>query len=433
MLSRDVTYLSEYVATEHELKLTKTLSGYMPDEWNLPVTTKYPVLPAGHHLIWFNPAFPEHELLHDGTDTSQSPGGPWIRRMWAGGSVHFKPDRYFSRKKGFTVGSTLIGAERIKEVKLRGQGDDAKIFVTIERRFAREGALSAASAKIRTTAEKADEVDVGKYFKEQLRDDMEWGDAICKEERNLVFFKERSAAELEDIKAGKVADVRYLDPPSTPDFSHILTPTRSLLFRFSALTFNAHLLHLDRDYARNVEGHRNLLVHGPLSLVMLLQAIQYHVRLRTQGQEVISGIEYRNLTPLYCDEKMRICGHEKNSTGTGSTYDVWIEGPTGGVAVKGTVQTFLKTFVAKHIGQPFQIRIVPSGPITKGSEGGDGLKATRESSNTSEQTPSQLSTLAREVIAEDEARQDDPHSQELRRASPADVQKQLDGSRNDSV
>ena len=35
------------------------------------------------------------------------------------------------------------------------------------------------------------------------------------------------------------------------------------LFRFSALTYNAHRIHYDRDYARDIEGYPGLLVHGP--------------------------------------------------------------------------------------------------------------------------------------------------------------------------
>jgi 3-methylfumaryl-CoA hydratase len=36
------------------------------------------------------------------------------------------------------------------------------------------------------------------------------------------------------------------------------------LFRFSALTYNAHRVHYDRNYATRVEGYRGLVVHGPL-------------------------------------------------------------------------------------------------------------------------------------------------------------------------
>lgn len=90
-----------------------------------------------------------------------------------------------------------------------------------------------------------------------------------------------------------------------------------------------------------MEGHRNLLIHGPLTLTLMLQAISQQLRADTKGTEVIESIEYRNLAPLYCDEEMRICGRKKKdlSVENGSVYDVWIEGPTGGVAVKGTVRT----------------------------------------------------------------------------------------------
>lgn len=115
------------------------------------------------------------------------------------------------------------------------------------------------------------------------------------------------------------------------------------------MTFNAHLIHLDREYARNVEGHRNLLVHGPLSLTLLLEAITGHVRTRSEREEVVEKIAYRNLAPLYCDEKMSLCGRRKQSTRSGSIYDVWIEGPTGGVAVKGTVSTYIKDLASRGI------------------------------------------------------------------------------------
>lgn len=59
--------------------------------------------------------------------------------------------------------------------------------------------------------------------------------------------------------------------------------------------------------------------------------------------QVLQSIEYRNLAPLYCDEEMRVCGMEKKTLDDGSIYDVWIEGPTGGVAVKGTVRTIARS------------------------------------------------------------------------------------------
>jgi hydroxyacyl-ACP dehydratase HTD2-like protein with hotdog domain len=71
----------------------------------------------------------------------------------------------------------------------------------------------------------------------------------------------------------------------------------------------------------------------------MLQAISGHVAESTAQKMVVESIQYRNLAPLYCDEQMRICGKEKKRTNKGIVYDVWIEGPTGGMAVKGTVRT----------------------------------------------------------------------------------------------
>jgi hypothetical protein len=129
--------------------------------------------------------------------------------------------------------------------------------------------------------------------------------------------------------------------PGQAEFSHTLIATRALLFRYSALTFNAHAIHLDPEYARNVEGYRNLLVHGPLLVTLMLKFVEAHIQKLSGPQHVMQSVEYRNFAPLHCDEEMRLCGRDKtgSSTKDGRVYDVWIEGPTGGMAVKGTVRT----------------------------------------------------------------------------------------------
>src|SRR3546814_3294494 len=53
-----------------------------------------------------------------------------------------------------------------------------------------------------------------------------------------------------------------------------ITPDPVLLFRYSALTFNAHRIHYDRDYARDVEGYAGLVVHGPLIATLLMDHAQ---------------------------------------------------------------------------------------------------------------------------------------------------------------
>ena len=109
-----------------------------------------------------------------------------------------------------------------------------------------------------------------------------------------------------------------------------MTPTKALLFRFSALTFNAHLIHLDPHYAQTTEGHQNILVHGPLTVVLMLSFLSNH--LSKLGLRV-KDIEYRNLVPLHVDEELRICA---KATKTSGQWGVWIEGPQGSLAARGT-------------------------------------------------------------------------------------------------
>lgn len=148
---------------------------------------------------------------------------------------------------------------------------------------------------------------------------------LITEGRTLVFMRDRPA----DAPAPKM---KNLKPPAEPHYSHSLIPTPGLLFRFSALTFNAHRIHLDKQYCQQVEGHRNLLVHGPLSLVLMLEMLQGHLGPST---EKIVRVEYKNLAPLYAEEKMTVCGKKKAP----GEYEVWIEGSEGGLAVKGTAIT----------------------------------------------------------------------------------------------
>lgn len=107
-----------------------------------------------------------------------------------------------------------------------------------------------------------------------------------------------------------------------------------MLFRYSALTFNAHAIHLDETYTRDVEGFPGLLVHGPLTLTLLLAVVQCHLAKRDL---TIREIEYKNLTPLYAEDMLSICGKPK-STRDNAAWDVWIEGKHGGLAVRGTVR-----------------------------------------------------------------------------------------------
>ena len=107
-------------------------------------------------------------------------------------------------------------------------------------------------------------------------------------------------------------DIVYRDPAPTglraapraedwtPLRSWSITPTSTLLFRFSALTFNGHRIHYDHPYATQVEGYDGLVVHGPLQSVWMLN-LAAEVLGRSPAR-----FSYRGLTPLICDTPVTI-------------------------------------------------------------------------------------------------------------------------------
>ena len=71
-----------------------------------------------------------------------------------------------------------------------------------------------------------------------------------------------------------------------------------VLFRFSALTYNAHRIHYDRDYCRDVEGYPGLLTHGPLQALAMAEA----ARARAGGCTGDVSFSYRLVAPLFDDQ-----------------------------------------------------------------------------------------------------------------------------------
>jgi 3-methylfumaryl-CoA hydratase len=74
-----------------------------------------------------------------------------------------------------------------------------------------------------------------------------------------------------------------------------ITPDATLLFHFSALGFNAHKIHLDRNYAREVEGFPDLVVNGGLIALLVTEFARLDLGLKLATLD----IQYR--APLFCD------------------------------------------------------------------------------------------------------------------------------------
>ena len=85
-------------------------------------------------------------------------------------------------------------------------------------------------------------------------------------------------------------------PPAEGERAIEVSPT--LLFRFSALTYNAHRIHYDRDYARDVEGYPGLLTHGPLQALAMTEAARAAGERDRQDDAELS-FEYKLISPLF--------------------------------------------------------------------------------------------------------------------------------------
>lgn len=296
----------------------------------LPPADKADVLPIPHHLLYFEPSLPPHDLLPDGTNPAHSPGAPFHRRMWAGGSVH-----YSSSNPLRLDGRRAVCVEGIRSAVAKGRPGEEKIFVGIERRigYAHDDEVRALAAVDPSddAAVSAIEDSVRKRMWRDRDDDP--GDAAVLERRNIVFLRDQEQKSSTPADASSSSPPKILKPNKEPSlFSHTFVPNAQLLFRFSALTFNAHAIHLDPHYCRTHEGHRDLLFHGPLSYTLMLTLLRQNL----PASEHIGYVEYRNLAPVYCNEPVTVCGAGQAGAGK---YDVWIEGPDGGVKVKGTVRT----------------------------------------------------------------------------------------------
>lgn len=104
------------------------------------------------------------------------------------------------------------------------------------------------------------------------------------------------------------------------------------LFHFSALTFNPHKIHYSLPWARDVEGHRDLVVHGPLNLISILDLwrdIQCH-NVTDPSSVLPERISYRATSPLYAGDEYQVVLEK------GEESKVQIIGP-GGVAMKAEI------------------------------------------------------------------------------------------------
>ncbi|KAI1335736.1 hypothetical protein F5Y15DRAFT_239681 [Xylariaceae sp. FL0016] len=324
MLSRPPQYHYDTMHWEPSDLLNLALSDFIPGNW-LP-TLIHPSrvdrdlladdqraqpVPPGHHLLYFNTRVPGTALCADGTDPYHSPDptGPFSRRMWAGGSLRNLQALSLRRQRRVCV-------ERMTDVTVRGSPGAEKIYVEVSRDYIDEEQLSRLKTSLDSQA-------------------LEKLDSHLKEQRTLVFMREMSDKMKKESLAADRTGPGRTSQAATPRsiIRHTMTPTRTLLFQYSALTYNAHAIHLDRHHAQHVEGLPDILVHGPLSLTLLLTALgpQLYKPIipnrmpsskDSETREYIHSINYRHLAPLFVGEPLTLCVAPKISRQASDT-DGW--------------------------------------------------------------------------------------------------------------
>ncbi len=148
------------------------------------------------------------------------------------------------------------------------------------------------------------------------------------EEQDLVY---RDAV-AEAASEGKPAQQAKGQPAKEkPDWSRPWTPDTPQLFRYSALTYNAHRIHYDLPYTQEKEGYPALVVNGGLTALMLVEAARPHV------PGVITGYDARAMAPLFIGQTITL-NTRLNGDIAETLAETWAAAEDGGVHYRVNVK-----------------------------------------------------------------------------------------------
>jgi 3-methylfumaryl-CoA hydratase len=210
-------------------------------------------LPALWHWFYF---LPRPALSETGPDGHPKRGGffPPVtlpRRMFAGARTRFL--------QPLLIGEVAVREAEILDVREKSGRSGPLVFVTVRYRVCQFGNL-------------------------------------CLEEEQDIVYREAGSP----VAAPVPAPSLHAAPPGA--WVRDVTPDSVLLFRFSALTFNGHRIHYDLSYARESEGYPGLVVHGPLTAVLLAGLAE-----QNSGRR-LSHFEFRGRSPLFLPHPFRLIG-----------------------------------------------------------------------------------------------------------------------------
>ncbi len=240
-----------------------------------PLAPGDPVPLCWHHL-WFHAPLRARDTGPDGHERLGLflPALEGVRRMWAGGRLRFvRPLR---------LGTRAVRVSTVRDARVKRGRSGRLVFVTVEHRIEDEAGL------------------------------------LLVEEQDIVYREPRPLP----------AEPPPFTPPLPPVRETVHRPDEVLLFRYSALTWNAHRIHYDRRYAREVEGYPDLVVHGPLLATWALA-----LAAETHGAGRIAGFRFRNRTPLFVGRPLRVW----LGAPAGDEVPVWVVGEDARLALEGAV------------------------------------------------------------------------------------------------
>jgi 3-methylfumaryl-CoA hydratase len=232
-------------------------------------------VPAHWYAMLFAPTEPQSELEADGHPRKGNflPPVPLPRRMFAGRrAVFHRPLR---------IGEPVTRVSRIASIVPKTGRSGDMCFVTV------------------------------------VHDISDAGGLLVTEEQDIVY---RGAA-----AAAVPAAARAIEPAPTADFSTEFIPEPTHLFRYSAITFNAHRIHYDEAYATGVEGYPGLVVNGGLTTLRLWEFMTERSGLRLRSSSS------RNLKALFVNRPVTLCGCIESGSGRAQA---WALDADGDVAVR---------------------------------------------------------------------------------------------------
>ncbi|MGE8498644.1 MAG: FAS1-like dehydratase domain-containing protein [Pseudomonas sp.] len=231
-------------------------------------------LPPLWHWAFFQEPVAESGLGEDGHPARGGflPPADNRNRMWAGGRVEF-----------------------FQPLRVGGEASRLSTITHIEEKHGRTGAL---------------------LFVTVRHDYLQDGELAIREEQDIVY--------------------REPSPPKTGsgealvagDWREAVTPSATLLFRYSAVTFNGHRIHYDWPYVTETEGYAGLVVHGPLIATLSLRAF-----CRANPNARLRRFAYRGLRPLVSPEPFEVGGR----LAAAGQAELWA-GNQAGLAQRADVQ-----------------------------------------------------------------------------------------------